>query len=533
MCPEFVTDAVDVTPPAIGTQPVLDGPGPASLFEASGVHKRFGSQLALADFAFDLDRREVHGLVGHNGSGKSTFVKILAGFHQPENGARASVGGMAFTLGDPRSAHEAGLRFVHQDLGLVETLNAVDNIVLGGTYPSHRFGRIDWRGARAQARELLASLGYEVDLRRPVGELALIDQAGIAISRALRVDGAGPARMLVLDEPTAALPSAAVARLFDVIRGLRSTGIGVLYISHHLDEIFEIADRVTVLRDGRKMATRPTSDITESALVELMVGKTVGVPQRSEAASRRLTAPLLEVRDLGGGAVERFDLDLGAGEVVGVAGVAGSGRDDVAGALFGSVTRRGRVLVEGELLPPERPDLSIKLGLGLLPSDRGRTGLVHNLSVCENLTLPKLDSSFRGLFLNRRREERGSLEWLARLDIQPREPSKQVALLSGGNQQKVLLGRWLRAEPHVLILEEPTQGVDVGAIETIYTIIRRAAERGVGFLICSSDTDELVTLCDRVLVLNRGLVVSEVTEGDLRRDTIDRLSLTHVKRRPA
>ncbi|TDW24218.1 sugar ABC transporter ATP-binding protein [Kribbella kalugense] len=501
--------------------------GAAAGLEVAAVSKRFGTHLVLDDLDLTVRPGEVHALVGHNGSGKSTLVKILAGFHQPERGARGRVNGSGFTLGDVRSARTAGLRFVHQDLGLVETMSALDNVTLGHPYPHRQFGAIDWPRARKEAGALLASLGYDIDPRTPVCELSLADRTGIAIARALRGSTTG-GRILVLDEPTAALPATGVHELFEVVTRLSASGAGVLYISHHLDEVFTIADRVTVLRDGRQVATRPTSEIDESQLVELMIGHDVRLHRRHSPAPRARRAAL-RVQDLGASQLSGIDFQIKPGEIVGVAGVAGSGRDELASALFGTAPRRGEVVLDGKPLPAGRPDLSIRRGLGLLAADRAVTGLVPTMSVRQNLTLPKLRSSRRGLFLSRRTEEHESARWLDQLGVKLRHSSQPITELSGGNQQKVLLGRWLRAGPAVLILDEPTQGVDVGAIESIYTVIREHAERGTAYLVCSSDADELISLCDRILVLRRGRIAAELSGDDLRRDVVDRACLIQPK----
>jgi len=501
----------------------------APLLRVTGVSKRFAGQPALEDFTLTLEPGQVHALVGHNGSGKSTFVKLLCGFHRPEAGAEAWVGDEAFVLGDAQAARRAGLRFVHQDLGLVGSLPVVDNVVLGEVYPTRRLRTIDWAVARRQVADLLADLGYDIDPRRPVDRLSLIERTGVAIARALR-DGEN-ARVLVLDEPTAALPADAVERLFAVVRRLRDQGLAILYISHHLDEVSAIADQVTVLRDGRKVATRQVNGLPEDELVELIVGHTVEQQSRPpEPPSPPIGTAALSVRDLRAGALRRLDLDVAPGEVVGVAGVAGSGRDDLAGALFGAAPRLGTVSVAGRVIPAERPEAAISSGLGLLPADRAHTGLVPNLGVAQNLTLARLEASCRGLLLRRRRERCDSLAWLERLDVRPCDPSKPIEQLSGGNQQKVLLGRWLRAGVDVLIVDEPTQGVDVGSVEQIHELIRARARRGTAFVVCSSDTDELVRLCHRVVVLNRGLVVDELRGAAIGRDAIDRLCLRTTTR---
>ncbi len=495
-----------------------------ALLELKRVSKRFGSQLALDRVDLDVRAGEVHALVGHNGSGKSTLVKILAGFHQPDDGDLA-IDGSPLELGDGEAARAAGLRFVHQDLALVDSLSVIDNVMLGETYPQTRPRRIDWRRARHEVTELMISQGYEIDVQAPVANLRPVERTGVAIARALR-GGSVPARVLVLDEPTAALPANAVESLFGALRRLRERGLGIIYISHHLEEVFSIAERVTVLRDGERVTTRPTAGLTEDELVELMIGRTVNAHQRSIRTEVNRGRLALQVRGLAAGGLIALDLDVAEGEVVGLAGVAGSGRDEAAAALFGALPRRGTVKVNGRIVPPDRPDASIASGLGMVGANRARTGLVGRFTVAQNLTLARIDGSLAGWFLSHKREERDSLEWLDLIELRPRDPSKPVTELSGGNQQKVLLGRWLRALPSVLLVDQPTEGVDIGTVEQIYRVIRRRADEGTAFVISSPDTDELVALCDRVLVLSRGVVAAELTGSQIERDLIDQLCLS-------
>ncbi|WP_166665392.1 sugar ABC transporter ATP-binding protein [Kribbella caucasensis] len=489
----------------------------------AGVSKCFGAHRALDSLTFDVKPGEVHALVGHNGSGKSTFVKVLSGFHTPEPGYRAAVAGVPMTLGSARAAHDTGLRFVHQELGLVDNLSVADNVLLGSAFPTRRLGRIDWTRARRQAADLLDRLGYSLDVCQPVAGLSPIHRTAVGIARAMHGDT--PPHVLVLDEPTAALPTSGVAGLFDVVRRLQADGIGVIYISHHLDEVFEIADRVTVLRDGQHVATVPIDELDTDRLIELIVGKTVDLG-RTAAKVGVDQAPVLEVRDLYAAGLAGVDFGVSAGEVVGIAGIAGSGRETVAGAVFGSLPRTGTVSVDGAEIRPERPERAIEAGLGYIGADRAVTGLIPFLSIRENLTLPRLDAVLRGFFLSPQREARDVRQWLQRVDIRPADPEKRADQLSGGNQQKVLLARWLRSLPRVLLIDEPTQGVDVGAVERIYQVIRQAAAREVSFVVSSSNSDELVALCNRVLVLSRGCVVGELSGTALTREAIDRACLT-------
>jgi ribose transport system ATP-binding protein len=491
-----------------------------------GVSKTFGRHTVLTDLELDISAGEVHALVGHNGSGKSTFVKILAGFHQPDPGSLGSADGEPFILGDARSAAAAGLRFVHQDLGLVESLDSVDNLFLDTPFPLGAAHRIDWRAARQITQELLASLGFDFDVTRPVKSLSPTQRTALAVARAIR-PGAAPTRVIVLDEPTAALPARDVETLFGVIRALQRQGLGVLYISHHLEEIFGLGGRVSVLRDGRKVTTSEVAELDEAKLIQLMVGD-VAQPEVPAAPPVVVDSdePVLTVRALASGSINHLDLDVRRGEVLGVAGVDGSGREHLAMALYGGRPRSGEVVIAGQPLPQGRPDLSARHGVGLVPSDRAGDAAFGGMSVTSNLIAARLRTRWRGLRLDHRGEVVEANDWIARLAIRPTTPEVPIGQLSGGNQQKVIFARWLRTSPKVLILDEPTKGVDVSAVAAIWSLIAEAAAAGAAVVVCSSDTEELVAHSHRVLVMRRGLVAA-VAEGDrLQSSYVDSVALS-------
>ena len=500
--------------------------------------KAFGPTEALVDVDFDLRAGEIHALVGQNGSGKSTLVKILAGVHDSDAGSIAMEGDEF----DPRRPGEArlrGLRFVHQDLGLVDSLDVVENLALGRGYDVRFPRRISWRHERRQAHAALADLGYDLDVRSPVGSLRASERTGIAIARAL--DGwESAARLLVLDEPTASLPEAEVARLFDVVRTIRARGVGVIYVSHHLDEVLAIADRVTILRDGARVGTFAAEELDHDRMVELIVGRgtagsgeqsvspagagEIGGPASPGAPSEY--EPALIVEELSGAVLRGVSLRVGAGEIVGVAGLTGSGREELGPALFGAAGRSGSVSVAGRVVPADRPDRAIAAGLGFVPADRKSLGLVASMVVRENVTLADLRPYLRGGLLRHRAERSDVDTWLGLLDVRPRDQTLGAMRLSGGNQQKVLLARWLRIRPRMLVLDEPTQGVDVGAKAEIHRRIIAAARDGAGVLVCSTDTAELVRVCDRVMVMQRGRIGAELLGRDISEERIDRLCLS-------
>jgi ribose transport system ATP-binding protein len=496
---------------------VTDGsagtPGsPAPILDLRGVTKSFGHTYALRGVDLDIKPGEIHALVGHNGSGKSTLVKLMAGYHSADKYEDARVAGAPLDLGNALAARTSGLRFVHQELGLVDSLDAVENVLLGQPYPMRARISIDWRTSRRQVSAAFERLQYDVSLDKPVGELSLQDKTTIAIARAL------------YGQDNAA---AAVDKLFQVIDGLKKHGIGILYISHHLDEIFSIGDRVSVLRNGNMVATRRAAGLHRDELVELMVGDIAAAHEQRVTRKPEFVAagPVLEVRGVGSAATRGISFVAGRGEIVGIAGLGGSGREELAAALFGAIPRSGLVKIDGVEVPAGNPSTSIEAGMGLLTADRASTGAFPEWSLARNVTLPKIGRSLQGLFLDRRREHGDVSSWLDRLGVNPSDPAQPLKTLSGGNQQRVLLARWLRATRRVVILDEPTQGVDVGAIRRIYAAIDEFAREGTTFVVCSSDAEELALLCDRVLVMAGGEIVRELCEENVNREAIDRACL--------
>ncbi|HEU5152896.1 MAG TPA: sugar ABC transporter ATP-binding protein [Iamia sp.] len=488
----------------------------------SGLSKTFGGTRALREVDLGVGAGEIHALVGANGSGKSTLIKVLAGIHEPDPGATAAVSGEPLALGNAAAADAAGIRFVHQDIGVVGDLPALDNFSLGRGYATGRLGRIDWRRQRREAEEALGALGYDFDVRLPASRLGAAERTGIAIARCLR-DWEESVSLLVLDEPTASLPKPEVERLFEVVRRVRSMGVSVIYVSHHLDEVFAVADRVSVLRDGRRVATEAVTDLDHDELVELMVGAVdMGTPTPPSDGRGPVR---LAVTGLRGRVVEGLDLTVRQGEIVGVAGITGSGREEVASLIFGGTDRHGEVVVDDRTVPPDRPDLSVGAGLGFVPPDRHGEGVVLDLSVLENLTLADLRPYWQKLVFRSSLERTDGQSWLDRLSVTPGRHTRAISTLSGGNQQKVVIGKWLRLAPSVLLLDEPTQGVDVRSKADIHRLVEEAADGGTAVLVCSSDEAELERLCDRVVVLADGRVRTELRPPHLTAAHIAQASL--------
>jgi ribose transport system ATP-binding protein len=496
----------------------------APVLEIRNLSKSFPGTRALSSVDLTIERGEIHALVGQNGSGKSTLIKLLAGFHVPEHGSVVRVDGDEVELGNSAAARQAGLRFVHQDLALVNALNVVENMALGRGFNTGKGGRIRWRAERARATEMLRSLGFEIDVRRPVGELTAAERTGVAIARALS-EWEGSARVLIVDEPTATLPKAEVETLFKSIRRVRERGVGVLYVSHRLDEVFAIADRVTVLRDGKRVGTHSRSELDEEKLIALMLGAAVTRAVGTSSVSRGDS--VLRANDLFGTVIDGIDFEVHAGEIVGFAGLTGSGREELLPMLFGASPRNGKVEVAGRVVPAERPQASIRAGVALVPADRLRQGAVLEMPVSSNLTLTGMGSvSGLGWAIRRKAERLEARDWLARLDVRPPDPDRPMATLSGGNQQKVVIAKWLRLAPKVLLLDELTQGVDVGAKAMIHVLIRSAAEAGAAVVLASSDDEEICDVCDRVYILREGRIGAELSQHEMTIDEIGRLQLS-------
>jgi ribose transport system ATP-binding protein len=462
-----------------------------ALLQMAGIDKSFGQVTALVDVDFELEAGEVHALVGENGAGKSTLMKVLAGVQPPDAGT-VTLAGRTVRFASVTEAQGHGIVMVYQELALVPSLSVAENLFLGRlpTFVGH--ARLSQR-----ARELLAQVELDIDPGSEITRLSIGEKQLVEIARALAREG----RILVLDEPTAALSSTETERLFTIIAKVRDAGVGVVYISHRLEEVFRVADRVTVLRDGRRVGTRALAATSAEEIVQLMVGKAVRrferTPQRRERTlgTFAATAPGLAP----------ITIALRAGEIVGLAGVIGSGRERILPTLFGL---GGAATWSGA--PVRSPREAIRQGIVLVPSDRTTQGLVLELSVQENIALATLPQLQRFGFIDRRREREQAHHWIGRLSLRPPEPRKPVRELSGGNQQKVVLAKSLATEPKVLLLDEPTRGVDVGARAELYDVIDELSTRGLGLVLSSSDTEELISLADRLLVFRDGRVVTEL-----------------------
>jgi ribose transport system ATP-binding protein len=494
------------------------------LLQISHLSKTFPGQRALDDVELTVAAGEVHALVGQNGSGKSTLIKVLAGYHQPDPGATAQVNGRPLVLGDGSDATAAGIRFVHQDLGLVQSISTIENIAMVNGYATGRGRRILWRTEAKHAAEAMSNLGFaDFDIKAPVSELAPAQRTAVAIARAL-VGWEKGASLLVLDEPTASLAADDKTRLFEVIKTLKGRGVSILYVSHHLDEVFELADQVTVLRDARRVATVPVQGLTHNDLVELIVGRRVEVGAASVAAQPG--DPIVSIDGLAGGSLGQLTTELRPGEIVGITGIMGSGREHVISLIAGQIPRTdGSVTVAGADIPNFAPSVAKARGVATVPADRGARGAIAAFSVQENMTVTDVNRFVRSRRLRHRDERTEADSWVEQLNVRLASLESPIGSLSGGNQQKVMFAKALRMSPKLLLLDEPTQGVDIGAKDQIHTLVDAASASGAAVLVASTDTDELVRLCHRVLVLVEGQVVADLTGGQITAEIMEHLQL--------
>jgi rhamnose transport system ATP-binding protein len=485
------------------------------LVELSGISKSFGPVRVLKDISFDVRPGEIHALLGENGAGKSTLIKIIAGVVHADGG-EMRVEGQPVRLSSPREAAAHGIATVYQELLLFPELSVAENIYIGHA-PRTRWNTVDWRAMRAGARALLDSLeSHDLDVDAMVGRLSVANRQRVEIAKALSQD----ARLVIMDEPTAALADGDARRLMDVVRRLRERGVGIIYVSHRLSEIFALADRVTVLRDGVHVGTKAIDEVRESDLVSMMVGRVID--RLFPKAEAEPGPPVLELRRISYRQVVRdISLTLRAGEILGLAGLIGSGRTELALTIFGiTPATSGEILIDGKAVGIRSPAAARGLGIAYVPEDRGLQGLIRPQTLRENLSLAILDRLARALFVDRARETSLTKESIARFGIRTRGPEQRVRELSGGNQQKVVLAKWVATEPRVLIMDEPTRGIDVGAKAEIHALMRRLAGQGLAILMISSELPEVLGMSDRVLVMRGGQIVASFDRTDATPDAV-------------
>src|SRR5215510_7515882 len=481
------------------------------------ITKRFPGVQALSDVSLTIAAGSCHALCGENGAGKSTLGKILAGLYSPDEG-KLLVHGAEVRFSGPRDALAAGVGIVHQELAFCENLSVAENLCLGGL--PVRYGLVDREVMNDRAEEMLFEIGAELDVTRRLGELPIAQQQVAQIAVAV----GGGARIIVFDEPTSSLSQHETERLFTLIDRLKARGVTCIYVSHRMAEVYRLCDTITVLRDGRHVATRPASDLRESELVQLMIGRSIAeyFPKHVDATS---SEELLRIEDLS--FAERFEhisFSLRAGEVVGLAGLVGAGRSDVAETIFGArKATSGRILVCGREVHIESPRDAIRLEIGLVPEDRKRQGLVLSESGRRNTSLPILRRLSRFRWVKRAAERALATKYFSRMRVRTPSVESVVAGLSGGNQQKVVLAKWLAADSKILILDEPTRGVDVGAKAEIHALIDELAAQGKGVILISSELPEILNLSTRIIVLREGRLAGELPRADATQYALMRL----------
>ena len=494
----------------------------SALLELGSVSKSFGGVRALDAVSFDLRPGEVHALLGENGAGKSTLIRIVAGAHRPDSGTLAAFGAPVARF-DPTHARALGIAVIYQQPALFPDLSVAENIALGRE-AGGLWTRIDAARRRREARELLSRLGSAVDPDAPVSGLRMAEQQLVEIARAL----GSRARILVMDEPTAALSEREATHLMGVVRELRTAGAGIVYVSHRLEEVLATADRYTVLRDGRHVATHARGEVDRDGIVRLMVGREPGA--RRQRPDAKPGAPLLELRGLGCSAsgVEGVSLALRKGEIVGMAGLVGAGRTELARCVFGlTPADSGEVLAGGAPVAIRTPEDARRHGIAYVPEDRRRFGVIGEMSVAANASLGVLRELSRMGLVDRDGEERLAASFVTRLGIKTASVRARVATLSGGNQQKVALARGLATRPRVLILDEPTQGIDVGAKAEVHHLVAELAGEGLAVLVISSDLEEVLGISDRIVVMRGGRIAGELSRSQATPEAVLGLALGH------
>ncbi|KZE75102.1 D-ribose transporter ATP-binding protein [Paenibacillus elgii] len=485
------------------------------LLEMNDISKSFPGVRVLDKVTFNLTGGEVHALMGENGAGKSTLMKILGGIHRRDGGT-VILKGTPCEIASPSMAQSLGIAMIHQELNLIPHLTVMENIFLGREFTYGRSGMINWGKMRQESVRFLSQLGLAIDPGIIAGELSVGQQQMIEIAKALSMN----AEILVLDEPTAALTDREIEALFTVIESLKAKGVGMIYISHRMEEIFRICDRVTVMRDGHTVGTDRVADTNIDKLVKMMVGREI--KDRFPKIDVSVGEPKLEVNGLSlPGKLQDISFAVRSGEIVGIAGLMGAGRTELAKALFGvTPARQGEIRVDGRPVAIRKPVDAIRAGIALVTEDRKDEGLLLNLSVKDNISLPNLKDVSSFGFVSRSKETGISDRLISQLLIKTPNSEQKVGSLSGGNQQKVVIGKWLETNPQVFILDEPTRGVDIGAKKEIYDLMNQLISRGVAILMISSELPEVLGMSDRILVMHEGRIAGEFARGEATQEKI-------------
>jgi galactofuranose transport system ATP-binding protein len=489
------------------------------LLSMQSITKTFGGIAALSDASIAVAQGEVHALIGQNGAGKSTLIKVLTGYHRKTLGD-VQFEGHPFEVASPRAAQVAGISTIYQEINLVPQRSVTENICLGREM--RRYGLLDWPAMRLEARRLLAQFNLNLDVDRPLSQFSTATQQMVAIARAVGFS----ARLVIMDEPTSSLDDREAQVLFSVIRALKDNGVSVLFVSHRLDELYQVCDRVTIMRDGRTVRVADMADITKLELVSTMLGRDVArAAGRTTGFGVAAGAPgetLMQATGLSDGRHARHvDFSVARGEIVGLAGLLGAGRSETARLIFGdTAAKAGQMTFAGQAYKPSQPLDAIKAGLGFCTEDRKVEGIIPDMSVADNMMLALRPALGRSGIVDEARSRDIAARFIAQLGIKCTGPDQKIRELSGGNQQKVLLARWLAMSPRLLILDEPTRGIDVGAKDEIQKLIRVLADEGLAVLMISSELEEVVEGANRVFVLREGLSVAEIAHAALTEDAV-------------
>jgi len=487
-----------------------------SLLNVRGCNKSFPGVKALSDFTFDLNAGEVHCVVGENGAGKSTFIKLLSGALRPDEGT-ITIADKEYAHLTPALAQELGIRTIYQEISLAPDLSVAENILMGKE-PTTRLGFVDYASLNREAKRLLDNLKIALDVRTLVKNLDIPQKQSVQIAKAM----AEKARIFILDEPTASYSSSEITHLLELVKSVAASGVGVIYISHHLEEVFAIHDRITILRDGFKVATHNKGEVSEETIINEMVGRDLSKFYAREKSNIDYSKAI-EFRNMTGGRVKDVSFKVHRGEIVGFAGMVGSGRTDLMRVIFGATDKSdGQVIIEGKEVTINSPAQAIRAGFSLLTEDRQHSGLILEHSVKWNVSLVNMASG-AGWFVNEQAERVNVDRYIKALDIRTPNLNQIVRNLSGGNQQKVVLAKWLYADSDVIIFDEPTRGIDIGAKEEIYKLMVELAKEGRYILVISSDMPELIAMCDRVIVMRKGRIAAELGQTDISEEAI----LTH------
>lgn len=485
------------------------------MIEMTGISKAFNGNTVLNNVSFSIKSGEIHALMGENGAGKSTLMKILTGIYTRDTG-EVTINGQPVTFKTPKEAEKAGIAVIHQELNILPDLTVAENLFLGNEKTIGKTGILRTKAMNKEATEVLAALGLEIDVKTPAGSLSVGKQQIIEIAKAIKSE----AKVIVMDEPTAALTNREIETLFKTIRRLQSNGVSFVYISHRMEEIFAICDRITILRDGQYVGVRVIADTTFDEIVQMMVGRELG--ERFPERTAKIGDVKLEVKDLTRkGHFENVSFKVHKGEILGIAGLMGAGRTEVVQSLFGyRKLDQGQTYINGQKVSINSPIQAMEQGVAFVTEDRKSEGLVLDFSIQENIMLTNFEKVSKAGVISYQAAEQFSKNYIEQLKIRTSGPAQAAKSLSGGNQQKVVIAKWLGTKPEILILDEPTRGVDIGAKKEIYTIINDLATQGVAIIMISSELPEVIGMADRVLVMHEGTITGEVTKEEMTQEKI-------------